>query len=130
MQLQIWKWHHHGPKAPGESSSSGLRSTMGISYHTREVISISRSVMFDSSRPMDCRATRFLCPWNSPGKNTGVGSHSLLQGIFLTQGVNPVSPTLQVDPFPREAPGKPGNHNLNPNGKPRYLFKINKNICP
>ena len=27
-----------------------------------------------------------LCPWDSPGKNTGVGSHSLLQGIFLTQG--------------------------------------------
>ena len=33
--------------------------------------------------------TRFLCPWNSAGKNTGVGSHSLLQGIFLTQGSNP-----------------------------------------
>ena len=29
------------------------------------------------------------CPWNSPGKSTGVGSHSLLQGIFLTQGSNP-----------------------------------------
>jgi len=29
-----------------------------------------------------------LCPWNSPGKNTGVGSRSLLQGIFLTQGSN------------------------------------------
>ena len=29
-----------------------------------------------------------LCPWNSPGKNTGVGSHSLLQEIFLTQGSN------------------------------------------
>ena len=28
---------------------------------------------------------RLLCPWNSPGKNTGVGIHSLLQGIFLTQ---------------------------------------------
>ena len=27
-------------------------------------------------------------PWNSPGKNTGVGSHSLPQGIFLTQGSN------------------------------------------
>ena len=27
--------------------------------------------------------------WNSPGKNTGVDSHSLLQGIFLTQGLNP-----------------------------------------
>ena len=32
---------------------------------------------------------RLLCTWNSPGKNTGVGCHSLLQGIFLTQGSNP-----------------------------------------
>ena len=31
---------------------------------------------------------RLLCPWNSPGKNTGVGSHSLLQGIFPNQGPN------------------------------------------
>ena len=30
-----------------------------------------------------------LGPWNSPGKNTGVGSHALLQGIFPTQGSNP-----------------------------------------
>ena len=30
-----------------------------------------------------------LCPLNCSGKNTGVGSHSLLQGIFLTQGSNP-----------------------------------------
>ena len=29
-----------------------------------------------------------LCPWNSPGKNTRADSHSLLQGIFLTQGSN------------------------------------------
>ena len=29
-----------------------------------------------------------LCPWDSPGKNTGVGCHALLQGIFLTQGLN------------------------------------------
>ena len=27
-------------------------------------------------------------PWNSPGKNTGVGCHSCLQGIFLTRGLN------------------------------------------
>ena len=31
---------------------------------------------------------RLLCPWNSSGKDTGVGSHSLLQGIFPTQGSN------------------------------------------
>ena len=30
-----------------------------------------------------------LCPWSFPGKDTGVGCHSLLQGIFPTQGSNP-----------------------------------------
>ena len=30
-----------------------------------------------------------LCPWDSPGKNTGVGCYFLLQGIFPTQGSNP-----------------------------------------
>ena len=37
---------------------------------------------------VDCSPTRLLCPWNSPGKNTGVGSHSLFQGIFSIQGLN------------------------------------------
>ena len=32
---------------------------------------------------------RLLCPWDSPGKNTRVGCHCLLQGIFPTQGSNP-----------------------------------------
>ena len=32
---------------------------------------------------------RLLCPWNSPGQNTAVGSHSLFQGIFPTQWWNP-----------------------------------------
>ena len=36
-----------------------------------------------------CNLSRLLCPWNSPGSNTGVGCHSLLQEIFLTQGLNP-----------------------------------------
>ena len=34
------------------------------------------------------KPTRLLCPWDSPGKDTGVGCHFLLQGIFLTQGSN------------------------------------------
>ena len=36
-------------------------------------------------RPQGLQPPRFLSPWNSPGKNPGVSSHSLLQGIFLTQ---------------------------------------------
>jgi len=40
-------------------------------------------------RPHGLQPTRLLCPWNAPGKNTGVGSHSVFQGIILTQGSNP-----------------------------------------
>ena len=61
--------------------------------------------------PMDYSPPRLLCPWNSPGKNTGVGSHSLLQGIFLSQGsepgIKPRSPTLQGDSLLSEPPGSP-----------------------
>ena len=46
------------------------------------------SVVSDSLRPHGLYPTRLLCPWDSPGKNTGVGCHFLLQGIFLTQGSN------------------------------------------
>ena len=37
---------------------------------------------------LQARMLEWVCPWNSPGKNTGVGCYSLLQGIFLTQGSN------------------------------------------
>ena len=37
------------------------------------------SVMSDSVRPHRQQPTRLLCPWDSPGKNTGVGCHFLLQ---------------------------------------------------
>ena len=47
--------------------------------------SVSHSVVSNSLRPHELYPTRLLCPGNSPGKNTGVGCHSLLQRIFLTQ---------------------------------------------
>ena len=48
------------------------------------------SVVSNSLRPH-----RLYCPWNSPGQNTGVGSLSLLQGIFPTQGSNPGLPNCR-----------------------------------
>ena len=39
--------------------------------------------------PMDCSPPGSSIHGDSPGKNTGVGCHSLLQGIFPTQGLNP-----------------------------------------
>ena len=56
--------------------------------------------------PMDS----LLCPWDYPGKNTGVGFHFLLQGIFPTQGSNPHLLRLlhwQADSLPTVPPGKP-----------------------
>ena len=41
---------------------------------------------------MDCKTARLFCSWDSPGKNTGVGCHALLQGIFPTQGSKPGCP--------------------------------------
>ena len=41
--------------------------------------------------------SRLLCPWDSPGKNTEVGCHFLLQGIFPTQGSNQCLLHWQVD---------------------------------
>ena len=46
------------------------------------------SGMSDHLRPYGLQLTRLLCPWDSPGKNTRVGYHALLQGIFLGQGLN------------------------------------------
>ena len=40
-------------------------------------------------QPHGPKTTRILCPWNSLGKNTVMGRHSLLQGIFLTQRLDP-----------------------------------------
>ena len=60
--------------------------------------------------------TGFLCPWDFPGKNTGVGCHFLLQGIFPAQGSNPRllycrwSSGLQADPLLAEPPVRVGKH--------------------
>ena len=61
------------------------------------LLALSRSVVYDSSvSPQHCKPARLLCPWDLPGKNTGVGCHFLLRD-FSTQGSNPhllMSPSL------------------------------------
>ena len=44
---------------------------------------------------------------DSPDKNTGVGCHTLLPGDLTNPGIEPRSPTWQVDSLPSEPPGKP-----------------------
>ena len=68
----------------------------------------SRSVMSDFLQPHGLWPARLLCPsWNSPGKNIPVGCHSLLRGIFLTQGLNPPDLSTELD---RELSCRGGNN--------------------
>ena len=69
-----------GPQAGSEGKASQAASKDGW-------ISVTNSCQ-TLCDPMDWLA-RLLCPWDSPGKSSGVGCHFLLQGIFPTQGSNP-----------------------------------------
>ena len=65
-----------------------LQSAQFTIIQRASVCMLSRSFMSSSLWPHGLQPARLLCPWNSPGKNTGVGCHFLLQGIFLTQESN------------------------------------------
>ena len=70
-QLRNWTW------------VSCIASRWFTDWAMREAQNENRSVMSNSLRPDGLSS-----PWNFPGQNTGVGSHSLLQGIFPTHGSN------------------------------------------
>ena len=58
--------------------------------------------------------TRLLCPWDFPGKNTGLGCHFLLPGIFQTQRSNPHFLCWQADSLPLSHQGAHFHYWLKP----------------
>ena len=81
----------------------------------------------NSWQPHGRQTARLLCPWDFPGKNTGMGSHSLRQGP--DPGFKPRSVALQADSLPSEPPGKlpmclcsAWNHHPSPGWGP-WLFR-------
>ena len=79
----------------------------GIKAEMR-VCLLSHSALSDSLWPHGLQPARLFCPWDSPGKNTGVGCHAFLQGIFSTQGSNLYLLCLlhlQADSLPLAPPG-------------------------
>ena len=89
----VLAWRILGTGEPGGLPSVGSHR-VGHTEATQQqqqqqlVASVSHSVVSNSLQPHGLQSTRLLCPWNSPGKNTGLGSHTLLQKIFPTQGLN------------------------------------------
>ena len=89
---------------------------IGFSDHHPEYSSVMgsfnvNSVVSDSLLPRGPQPSRPLCPWDSPGKNTGVGCHALLQGIFPTQGSNPGLPHPRWILYQLSHQGNPFNFN-------------------
>ena len=68
----------HQPLA--SSFAQWMRPTLGSETESGSELFVCRTLC----NPMDCSPARLLCPWNSPGKNTGVGSPILLQESFTT----------------------------------------------
>ena len=86
---------HEHPHAAGEDTGAAqhkMQSTQRNAAARPSVLpsSIECVCMLRVSalQPRALEPTRLLCPWDSPGKNTGVGCHALLQGIFPTQRLN------------------------------------------
>ena len=69
------------------------------------------SVVSNCLWPYGLQDTKLFCPWNSPGKNTGMHCHALLQGIFPNQGLTCISSISCVAGgfFTDESQGKPCN---------------------
>ena len=63
--------------------------------------------MSDSLRPYGPWPAMLLCPWDSPGKNTGMDCHSFLQGIFPMQGSNPGFLHCRQIPYHQSHQGSP-----------------------
>ena len=57
-------------------------------------------------QPHVLQPARLLCPWDSPGKNTGVGCHFPSPGDLPDPGIEPMSPVLTDGLFTTEPPGK------------------------
>ena len=64
--------------------------------HLKYVRMLSRTVMSDSLRPPGHSPPSSSVRGDSPGKNTEVGCHALLQGVFLTQGSDPGLPHCRL----------------------------------
>ena len=100
------------------NTHTGTEHTAPVIITCREVSPLSvkqvrcvRSASSSSATPRAVPA-RLRCPWDFPGKNTGVGCHFLLQGVFPMQGSNPHLLRLllwQVDSLPQswESPTTP-----------------------
>ena len=88
------------PWSPASQADSLPAELEGSPFIRDLLLLFNHSVVSDSLQPHRLKPARLLSPWDSPGKNPGVGCHALLQGVFPTQGSNPGVLHWQVHSLP------------------------------
>ena len=122
LQCKIWSY----PYFKNEDIEARSR------WQSRKILSsppsillllFSHSVVSDSLQSHALQPTRLLCPWDFLGKNSGVGCHFLLQGIFPTQRLNLHLLHWQADSLPMSHRG-----NISPHGHQNYSYIKNSSL--
>ena len=122
LQARILEW----VACPPSRGSSGPRDPTRISYDSfidKQILyhychlgspkmKMSGSQLCLTLRPHGLEIATLLCPWDSSGKNTGVGSHSFLQRIFPAQESNPGLLHCWKILYPLSHQGRQENSNL------------------
>ena len=97
---RLWSWVGKG------NVGFIMMYTSTLSFNSA-VFSMHACWVESDSVTLDCSPQGSSCPWNSPGKNTGMDCHVLLEGIFPTQGSNPGLLHWQAGFIPLAPHGKP-----------------------
>ena len=87
-----------------------IRFDFGLTVKDKFESMLSHSVVSGFLKLHGLLSARLLSPWDSPGKNTGLGCHFLLQGILSNPGtepISPVSPAMKADSLLLSHQGSP-----------------------
>ena len=114
---RTWQSPTHRHRVYTREGNINTRKILSWPKSLFRLFRVCESVMSNSLQPHGLWPARLLCPWNSPNKSVGLGSPSLLQGIFPTQGSNQGLPRgMQI------------LYHLSHQGRHKWLWKTRKNF--
>ena len=121
LQPKIEKLYTVSKKRPGADCGSD---------HELLIATVLVTQSCPTLQPHGLQPTRLLCPWDFPGKDTGMGCHFLLRGSS-EPGIEPGSPALWTASVPTELQGNPKFIlKLKKVGKTTRLFRYDLNQIP
>ena len=123
LALETAAAQRHASEGQGGTTRTGDKAILASKAEEflksqRSSIGVQVPARVHAPPPVTWTRSSWGCAWNFPGKNTGMGCHALLQGIFPTQGSNPCLFHLlhwQAGSLPLAPPRKPSSGTVYPN---------------